>query len=166
VLFRSYGVYIDDNNLPINTNQIQIDLNDNLIPIYGTISTIDNNNTVWQIIGGNLYKCTNPLDISTSQIFANIGAVQDIVCDAENNLWISHDQDSVSKIDLVKEKIVLTYRIGKTSSLPTNRCLDNTTRKRYLGLIRVPIDSNTFKCGEQSKTEDRLILVDVDENIL
>jgi hypothetical protein len=166
VIYNTYGVYIDDNNLPINTNQIQIDLNDNLIPIYGTISTIDNNNTVWQIIGGNLYKCTNPLDISTSQIFANIGAVQDIVCDAENNLWISHDQDSVSKIDLVKEKIVLTFRIGKTSSLPANRCLDNTTRKRYLGLIRVPIDSNTFKCGEQAKTEDRLILVDVDENIL
>jgi hypothetical protein len=166
VVYNTYGVYINDENLPSNTNQIQIDLNDNIIPIYGTSSTIDSKNTVWQIIGGNLYKCTDPLDMSKSNIFANVGAVQDIICDAMDNLWVSHDQDFISKIDLQNEKVLMTFRIGKSAGLPVNKCQSNSTKKRYLGLIRVPIDANTFKCEIKNKTEDRLVIVDVDEKIL
>lgn len=168
VIYNTYGVYVDDGDLPLNTNQIQIDLNDNIIPIFGTTSTIDNKNNVWQIIGGNLYKCVDPLDLTKSQIFANIGSIQDMVCDASNYLWISHDQDSISKIDIDKEQIVLTFRIGKMASLAVDKCKMNVSSKkrRYLSLMRVPIDANTFKCDTKNKTEDRLILVDLEENIL
>lgn len=166
VVYNTYGTYIDDNDLAINTNRIEIDLNDNLIPIYGNLSVIDGNNSVWQVIGGNLYKCVDPLNIETSQIFANIGSVQDMVIDANNCLWVSHGQDSISKIDIAAEKISLTFRIGKTAGLGINRCLDTSIKKRYLSMLRVPIDANTFSCGVKEKTEDRLILVDSEEKTL
>lgn len=166
VKYNTYGVYLDDKNVPQNTNRIEIDLNNNVIPIYGTFSIIDSKNTVWQILGGNLYKGTNPLDLSTSQIFANIGNVQSITCDAENYLWIAHEQDTITKINTIEEKIEFSIRIGKYSSAPVDPCLQANGIVRHIHFIRVPTDANTNICSKNKKVEDRLLLVDTFERTL
>jgi hypothetical protein len=166
VKYDAYGEYVNDVNLAKNVSQIQIDLNDKLIPLYGTHSCIDNDNSIWQVIGGNLYKCEDSENIAFSKNFASIGTVHDIVCDADNYLWLSHGQDSISKIDIKNEKIVMSFRIGKKSSLPLNKCLDESNVKRKIHLLRAPVDSNTISCGLNNKTEDRLVLIDDEEKTL
>ncbi len=168
VICNFKGEYINDINLKENTQRIEIDLNDNLIEIFGEYSLIDNKNAIWQVLGGNLYRGLDPLKLDESQIFANIGFVQDMVCDAENNIWISHDQDSLTKINTNEEKIEFTVRIGKSASLPPNPCIVTERQKfRHLNLIRVPIDGNTSICAAANqKTEDRVLLIDTNEKTL
>jgi hypothetical protein len=162
------GEYINDVVLGENIQRIEIDLNDQLISIYGEQSIIDNKNAIWQVLGSNLYRGLDPLKLDQSQIFANIGYVQDIACDAYNNLWISHEQDYLTKINTNEEKIEFTVRIGRSASLPQNPCLiSERQRFRYLNLIRVPIDSNSTICnGNSQKTEDRVLLIDTNEKTL
>lgn len=168
VICNFKGEYRNDLVLGENINRIEIDLNDQLIPIFGEYSVIDNKNSIWQVLGSNLYRGLDPLKLNESQIFANIGFVQNIVCDAENNIWISHDQDSLTKINTIDEKIEFTVRIGKSASLPINPCnIIERKKTRFLNLIRVPIDNNSSICNESNKkTEDRALLIDTDEKTL
>jgi hypothetical protein len=162
------GEYTNDFVLGENIQRIEIDLNDQLIPIYGEHSVIDNKNAIWQVLGSNLYRGLDPLKLDESQIFANIGYVQDIVCDAENNLWIVHEQDSLTKINTIEEKIEFTVRIGRSASLPVNPCnIIDRQKFRHLNLIRVPIDSDSSLCKDDNKkTEDRVLLIDTNERTL
>jgi len=168
VICDSVGNYLNDITLENSIQRIEIDLNDKLIPIYGEQSVIDNKNAIWQVLGSNLYRGLDPLKLNESQIFANIGYVQDMVCDANNNLWIAHEQDSLTKINTNDEKIEFTVRIGRSASLPPNPC--NTIERqrfRYLNIIRVPFDSDSSICNnDNQKTEDRILLVDTNERTL
>ncbi len=166
VKYNTYGIYVNDVEVAPNINRIEIDLNDNVIPIYGTFSIIDNKNTAWQILGGNLYKGKNPQDLSTSQIFANIGNVQSLTCDADNYLWIAHEQDTITKINTDEEKIEFSIRIGKYSSAPVDPCLQANGIVRHIHFIRVPTDANTNICYKNKNIEDRLVLVDTFERTL
>lgn len=168
VICNFKGQYINDVVLEESIQRIEIDLNDQLIPIYGEHSVIDNKNAIWQVLGSNLYRGIDPLKLSESQIFANIGYVQSMVCDADNNIWIAHEQDSITKINTNEEKIEFTVRVGRSASLPANPCniLDRQIF-RYLNLIRVPIDTDSSLCNtDNKKTEDRVLLVDTNEKTL
>jgi hypothetical protein len=159
VSFNTYGVYLSSYNFSQTTNRIEIDLNGNILSIYGSHSVIDNYNNIWEIVGGNLYK--------NKKIFGNIGIVEQITCDSENNIWILHDQDSITKIDTVLNKIPDGFpkRISKSSSLEKDPCYDYSIRRRYLNFVRVPRDSNSDFCEITNKaTEDRLILLDKIDN--
>lgn len=142
-----------------NVNTIQIDLNNNLIPCYGTQSVIDNYNNVWEIVGGNLYK--------NHVIFANIGVVQQMSVDANDYLWVLNGQDNVTKIDTVNNKILFTNRIGLKSSLPPDPCFFNYAQPRYINFIRVPRDQYSNQCDvTQSATDDRVLLIDLNDQIM
>lgn len=168
VICNFKGQYINDVTLGENIQRIEIDLNDQLISIFGEHSIIDNKNAIWQVLGGNLYRGLDPLKLNESQIFANVGFVQDISCDAENNIWIAHEQDSLTKINTKDEKIEFTVRVGRSASLPPNPCtISERQRFRYLNFIRVPLDSNSSICNNgNQKTEDRLLVVDTNEKTL
>lgn len=159
ISFNTYGVYLSSYNFSQTTNRIEIDLDGNIISIYGTNSVIDNYNNIWEVVGGNLYK--------NKKIFGNIGIVEQLTCDSQNNIWILHGQDSITKIDTTLNKIVDGFpkRISKASSLQEDPCYDYSIRRRYLNFIRVPRDSNSDLCEQTNKvTEDRLVLLDKIDN--
>lgn len=153
------GNWLDSQSLSNNVNTIQIDLNDNLITCYGTQSVIDNNNNVWEIVGGNLYK--------NQVVFANMGIVQQISVDASNYLWVLSSQDSISKIDTVNNKILFTNRIGSKSGLAPDPCFFNYAKPRYINFIRVPRDQYSNKCDTTTiSTDDRVLLVDLNDEVI
>jgi len=159
VSFNTYGVYLSSFAFDENVNRIEIDLNGNVIGLYGTHSVIDNYNNIWEVVGSNLYK--------NKKIFGNIGFVEFLTCDSDNNIWILHSQDSISKIDTNTNKIAEGFpkRISKTSSLKEDPCYDYSVRRRYLDFIRVPRDVNSDLCDRSNKaTEDRLVLIDKIDN--
>jgi hypothetical protein len=161
VVFNTFGDYLKSVNFNSTVNRIEIDLNGNIIPLYGTHSVVDGYNNIWEIVGTNLYK--------NKKIFANIGIVEYLTCDADNNIWILHGQDSITKIDTILNKVVdgFPMRIGKSSSLPEDPCYDYSVRRRYLNFIRIPRDSNSDLCEITTKqTEDRLVLIDKLDNEL
>ena len=92
------GSIIGSGTTPKLVNRIEVDLNDVLLngtllnrAVYGNCSVIDNNNSLWQIIGPNLYKDNN--------IIGTVGASNFITCDVYNNIWIISDDDDYSKFD-------------------------------------------------------------------
>ena len=161
ISFSTYGVYLSSFDFDDSVNRIEIDLNGNLLPLYSLHSVIDNDNNVWEILGSNLYK--------NKKIFANIGLVEHINCDADNNIWILHNQDSITKIDQTINKIAPGFpkRISKSSYIAEDPCYDYTKRRRFLDFIRTPKDNNSLSCDNDNKTtEDRLVLVDKIDNQL
>jgi len=157
VILNTYGEYITGATLDKNINRIEIDLNNNVISCFANYSVIDNQNNLWEVIGGNLYK--------NKSIFGNIGYVQEMLVDADNYLWILNGQDNITKIDTTNQNIIFTRRIGKNSSLPVDPCFDYVKKSRFMNFIRVPKDSNTDPCNtSDSFTEDRLIIIDLNDN--
>lgn len=101
-------------------NRIEIDLNNTLLngsinnrAVYGNCSVIDNNNTLWQIIGPNLYKENN--------IIGTVGASNYITCDIYNNIWIISDDDEYSKFDS-DGNLIFKYSFNKTPLLNETAC--------------------------------------------
>jgi len=129
-------------------NRIEIDLNNKLQPIYGNTSVIDNTNNIWEVVGGNLYK--------NRIIFANVGVTQQITCDSQNRIWISHLQDNISILDQTNNIFTYSQRIGKNSSSPLNHCLDQDFF-RTLDFLKVPVESN---CNNNSFYQDQLVIID------
>ena len=160
VVMSPDGKFVSSGIFPSNNvNTIQIDLNNNLIQCYGTQSVIDNNNNVWEVVGGNLYK--------NQVVFANIGVVQQMSVDADNYLWVLSSQDSVSKIDTVNNKILFTNRIGSKSGLSPDPCFFNYAKPRFINFIRVPKDQYSNKCEvTTASTDDRVLLVDLNDEVI
>ena len=129
-------------------SSFQIDLNDLFIDCYGTFSIIDNTNSLWEIVGGNLYK--------NKQIYGNIGQVQQISFDALDNLWILHGQDTVSKLNTITNTFEFSLRIGSRSSLPEDPCILATLPPsfRTIDFLKTPDTGNN----------DVAIIVDIFDN--
>lgn len=158
IQFDTFGNFIQTNTLQ-NTYSIQLDLNDNIVSCYGNYSAVDNDNNIWEIVGGNLYK--------NKKIFGNIGYVQQMSVDASNNLWLLNDQDTVTKIDIKNNKVLFSLRIGKKSNLPLDPCFDYTKKTRFMSFIRVPKDVNSKTCTpDKNFTEDRLVLVSLLDGLI
>jgi hypothetical protein len=92
------GNFVSQNAANQYANRIEIDLCDNVldglgnsVTIYGKCSVVDNNNSVWQVIGPNLYKDDN--------IIATVGASSEMSCDIYNNIWILSENDTYTKLD-------------------------------------------------------------------
>jgi hypothetical protein len=150
----SNGNFITYTDLSSNLgiNRIEIDLNNNVQVIYGTSSVIDNKNNIWEVVGGNLYK--------NRMIFANVGVTQQITCDSQNRIWISHLQDTISVLDPSTDLFVFSKRIGKLSTLPIDPCL-NQEIFRTIDLLKVP---NVKTCSSAVNYQDQLVIVDTRDN--
>lgn len=155
VVVNQTGKILSSNSFASNSgvNRIEIDNTNQVIPIYGNASIIDNDNNIWEVVGGNLYK--------NRQIYANIGYTQQLVCDSENNLWISHEQDRISKLNISTGLFEFSSRIGKNAGGALNYCNPNE-RFRYINFVKVP--RNTKSCNEDLLYENNLIIVDVKDN--
>lgn len=155
IVLDQNGKYINQGSFDLNSgvNRIEIDNLDDVIEIYGNTSTIDNNNDVWEVVGGNLYK--------NRQIYANVGATQQIICDSENNLWIAHEQDRISKLNINTGLFEFSSRIGKNSSSTINPCLSRE-KFRYINILKIPKSEKS--CSNDVLYENILVLVDTREN--
>ncbi len=142
-------------SLTSGINRIEIDNKTNgVVIIYGNASVIDNYNNIWEVVGGNLYK--------NRQVFANVGPTQQLTCDAGNNIWISHNQDTISKLNTTTGLFDFSFRIGKESSAPLNPC-KSQERFRYMDFVKVP-KGNSQTCDASIAYEDNLIIVDKRDN--
>lgn len=130
-------------------NRIEIDANNTVNGIYGTASVIDNLGNIWEVVGGNLYK--------NRQMFANVGFTQQITCDSNNFIWISHLQDTISLLDTNTGLFKFSYRIGNFSNSELDPCKDQDIF-RSIGLVKVP--SLKSSCDDNVNYEDVLIVVD------
>jgi hypothetical protein len=130
-------------------NRIEIDKNNNIIPIYGNASVIDNDNNIWEVIGSNLYK--------NREVYANVGKTQQITCDSNNNIWLSHLYDTISILDTTKNIFYFSERIGEGVALPVNECLGDT-RYRFLNFVKIP--KQVSSCDNSISYQDALVLVD------
>jgi len=101
------GVY----SVTSNTNRIEIDLNNNVLQVYGNASTIDNDNMLWEVVGANLYK--------NKKMYATVGKSKQIICDRNNNLWITSEDDLYTKINS-NGTFEFTYQFSKNPISDTN----------------------------------------------
>ena len=135
------------------------DIEDNIIYSYGNTSCIvriDNKDSLWEVIGGNLYK--------DQQIYANLGPMQQISCDSKNNLWLVHQKDKITKFNITEDRFEFTKSIGKNALIDED-CFEYNGQFRFLNFIKTPKISKT--CVETSdKTEDLAILVDDSDKLV
>jgi hypothetical protein len=162
VILNSQGEFIknvthieDYKRIEIQTEK-QEDLKDNIKYSYGNTSCIDNKNSLWEVIGGNLYK--------DKQIYANLGPMQQISCDAKNNLWLVHQKDKITKFNITEDRFEFTKSIGKNALIDED-CFEYNGQFRFLNFIKTPKVSKV--CVETSdKTEDLAILVDDSDKLV
>ena len=154
-VFDSNMQYLLSVDVPFSTKRIEISLNDDeVIFSTGYTSVIDNNNVLWEVIGGSLYK--------NRVFYATVGFTQQISVDFNNNLWISHEQDRISRINSVTDTVDFSFRIGRRVSNPLDPCDDNLVF-RYIDFVRTPLISRDV-CNRKEQFEDVLILVDTRDN--
>lgn len=96
-----------------NSKRIEIDLFDNVLDVYGNCSVVDCNNSLWQIIGSNLYKDGN--------VVGTVGASNQISCDVYNNIWILSNDDSYTKVDN-NGNFLFRYSFSKAPLLAETNC--------------------------------------------
>jgi hypothetical protein len=151
------GNFITQGYFALNSgvNRIEIDNEtNNVVLIYGNSSVIDNYNNIWEVVGGNLYK--------NRQVFANVGPTQQLTCDSANNIWISHNQDTISKLNTINGLFEFSFRIGRNSSAPLDPC-KSQDRFRYMDFVKVP-KGNSQTCDSSVSYEDNLIIIDNRDN--
>ena len=151
------GNFITQGYFALNSgvNRIEIDNEtNNVVSIYGNSSVIDNYNNIWEVVGGNLYK--------NRQVFANVGPTQQLTCDSGNNIWISHNQDTISKLNTINGLFEFSFRIGRNSSAPLDPC-KSQDRFRYMNFVKVP-KGNTQTCDSNVSYEDNLMIIDNRDN--
>lgn len=153
VTFDMDGNMMDSLTVDSRANRIEIDLNDNVITIYGTSSVIDNKNNIWEVIGGNLYK--------NRIMYGTVGVTQQLTVDSSNRLWISHLQDTISILDIEKDLFIKSSRLGELTRLPIDPCR-NQEIFRSIDFVTAP---TTDICGNVS-FEDRLVILDTRDNMI
>jgi hypothetical protein len=113
VVLDKNGDFVRSGNIPKNSNRLEIDLNNNIIPIFGNASVIDNLNNIWETIGTNLYK--------NREVYAIVGNTSQIICDNSNNIWLLGTDDSFTKIN-ADGTIGVVNRFSKTVLDDPNNC--------------------------------------------
>ena len=138
--------YLGSEGFQINSsNQIVLSVSD--------ISAIDNDGVLWEALGNNLYK--------NKKIYGTIGTINQMSFDDFNNLWILHDQDKITKLNVTKDLFEFTHRLGIRTNLPENYCLISFLKEnktvRTINFLRIPKNS----LGDM---HDVAIIIDVFEN--
>jgi hypothetical protein len=147
--------YIDNvYTLPKNTKRIEINKNNNIIPIYGNASAIDNSGNIWEMIGSNLYL--------NRKVYASVGFAQQMSCDSSNNIWILHSQDSLTKLNVKTGAFDFTVRVSERADLPVNPCLAvPTSQFRFLNFLKAPnLNYNACSTVDKNTSEDLIVIVD------
>jgi hypothetical protein len=115
------GSLVGTSAVPLTFNNFTFDLSSNIVYVCSnpdTMATVDCQNRVYHILGGNLYR--------DNQIFYHIASgVSNLAIDAQNNIWITHD-NRVLKIDSDGNKIFeRVYNLF-------NDCVKERTRGFYV----------------------------------
>jgi hypothetical protein len=144
----------------------RIDLTKNNLLVYcdSDVGVIDNNDSLWEIVGENLYKLTDYDPIkryyTTKKIKAHIGKCQNITCDSNNNLWL-----------LTKDNLLIKFETNTENFSFTKKLLDDfidfckLTEKSYpychINIIRTTSNEFYENCKElQQKIYDVIVVVD------
>lgn len=128
--------------------RIEIDLNNNVVGIYGYVSAIDNKNNVWEVIGGSLYR--------NRELYALVGNTHWISVDSKNNIWIAHYQDLISKLNTTERVFEFSQRVGRGVTQELDPCFEKEWF-RVINFVRVPIKG---PCDLKAKYQDNLIIFD------
>lgn len=113
------------------------------IGINGDYSVSDNLSNVWYSVGINLYK--------NSSLYANIGQIEYLTCDSDNNIWVLHDRYKITKINTADG----TITFSKTF-MSTKIDVANTKQKRFINFVSIKQDG---------KEVDYAIVVDSEEKV-
>ena len=113
-----------------------------LIGVDGDFSVTDNDRNIWYSVGINLYK--------NKSLYANIGNINYITCDNQNNIWILHDRYSVTKINTTTNLISFT-KVYKSTAFDS--ILDQK-QKRFINFISIKTNN---------KETDYPIIIDSEE---
>lgn len=147
------GDFISINTLPSTTKNIEIDLNNVLIPTYGEYCAIDSKNNIWECIGGNIYKNRN--------IHSYLGLCKGMVFDSDDNLWILHSTDSIAKLDTNINEFLFDIRVGLRSTISQNAIPQTDEINRFIGFIKTSTKSN---CSPSDSISTVAVIVDNCEN--
>jgi hypothetical protein len=149
-----------------NIKKERIDFRSNgaLVRCDTNIGVIDNNDNLWEIVGENLYLCTNYSSTNQfytdKQIKAHIGKCQSIACDSDNNLWF-----------VTKDNFLIKYNTEKDTFDVNKKLLDDfvdkckMTDKSYpychIGIIRTSASEFYNDCKDfQKNLYDVICVVD------
>lgn len=161
--FKKIYVKTDKNGTVLDTHQyelnsgilrIELDKNNQVVPVYGHTSIIDNNNNIWEVVGGNLYK--------NRIMYANVGTTQYITCDGSNNIWVAHQQDTISRLNLTTNTFDFSMRIGRRAGAEIDPCYLRTSI-RYLNFLKIPVNS-AGSCNPNIDYVDVIVILDKNYN--
>lgn len=116
----STRTFLGNITLNENSNRLEIGLNDQIMgtndnpTVYGDCSVIDNNNSLWQVVGPNLYKDFN--------LIGTVGYSNQITCDRYNNIWILSNDDSYTKYNQNENRFEFRYYFNQIPLLGETNC--------------------------------------------
>lgn len=123
---------------PPTTSASDSTINNYIIGVCGDHSVTDSLQNIWSSIGINLYK--------NKTLYASIGKIIQITCDSAYGLWILHDLNKITKINVNTNTIEFTKTIA-SAAIDTNTKLQT----RFINFISLRINN---------KEEDFAIIVD------
>jgi hypothetical protein len=161
---NSLGKYI---SLTESVRKPRIDFRSNgeLVKCDSNISIIDNDDNLWEIVGENLYLCTNYVAgnsnfYSDKQIKGHIGKCQSITCDSENNLWFITKDNTLIKYNTTKD----TFDVNKKlldDFVDNCKMTDDSYPYCHIGIIRTSASEFYKDCKEfQKELYDVICVVD------
>ena len=130
--------------------RIDIDKYNQIVGVHGNVSVVDNENNLWEAIGGNLYK--------NKKQFAIVGEVEALAVDSNNDLFLAHDGNAISKLDIDKVEFVFTTRVGKKPPIE-DPCNPSPIEdyKREIDFVKMPYKGI---CDKKAKLRDILLVFD------
>jgi hypothetical protein len=161
---NSLGKYVSLTEA-IRKPRIDFRSNGNLVKCDSNISIIDNNDNLWEIVGENLYICTNYIGgnsnyYSDKQIKGHIGKCQSITCDSENNLWFITKDNTLIKYNTTTD----TFDVNKKlldDFVDKDNMTDDSYPYCHIGIIRTSASEFYKNCKElQKELYDVICVVD------
>jgi hypothetical protein len=149
----------------INKPRIDFRSNGNLVKCDSDISIIDNNDNLWEIVGENLYICTNYIGGNSNyykdkQIKAHVGKCQSITCDSENNLWFITKDNTLIKYNTTTDAFDVNKKL-LDDFVDANKMTDESYPYSHIGIIRTSASEFFNNCKElQKELYDVICVVD------
>ena len=144
-------------------NRLEINSNNDIVYCDSEVSIIDNNDNLWEIIGGNLYLSQNYN--STTKYYTDkvvkgyIGKCQQISCDSDNNIWILTWDNTLIKYNSSLEKFEITKKLLDDY---LDYCNLPQSPYSFVNFLRTPAEEFNKECKElQKNMYDVVVVVDV-----
>jgi len=140
--------------------RIDVNLNNNIVYCDSSNSVIDNNNNIWEVIGGNLYFSKNYDSNSQYYIDKNIkgyvGECQNITCDSENNIWMITWENYLVKFNTLDERFEINKKLLDDS---IDYCKLPLNPYSFINFLRTPASDFNKDCKELQKTMYDIVVV-------